>query len=316
MRSILPQKEPCGVKAASNPAIAGRRPRQGFEGILNGVCRQWALRLRKLPLQTGRSFPAEPALPWRNGGPSIESATPRLTYLKGKPVSDWTILCDFDGTIALDDTTDTVLERFARPGWEVLEADWRAGRINSHDCMAGQVGLLDVGRTELDAHLAERAIDPAFAAFVKATHCAGVHIEVLSDGLDYSIRTILARYGLDWLPVTANRLESAGEREWRLAFPNASAICRVASGTCKCVRADKAQAARKHVLLIGDGASDFCVAGAADFVFAKGKLIAHCRAQDIPHVPIDGFADALNLLPDLLAGRLTAAPTLARAALA
>jgi 2-hydroxy-3-keto-5-methylthiopentenyl-1-phosphate phosphatase len=234
--------------------------------------------------------------------------TSRLAYFKGKPVADWTILCDFDGTIALDDTTDTLLEKFARPGWQVLETAWREGRIGSHDCMAGQVALLDMDRAELDAHLAECTIDPAFAAFVKAAHGAGAHIEVLSDGLDYAIRSILGRNGLDWLPITSNRLESAGSRKWRLTFPNASATCRVASGTCKCARADWAQAARKQVLLIGDGGSDFCVAGAADFVFAKGKLIAHCLAQDIPHVAIQGFADAFRLLPDLIAGKLIASP--------
>src|SRR5206468_7343767 len=65
------------------------------------------------------------------------------------------------------------------------------------------------------------------------------------------------------LPVTSNRLEPAGPRGWRLAFPNASALCRVASGTCKCARAGHAQSARKRVLLVGDGASDFCVAAAA-----------------------------------------------------
>ena len=223
-------------------------------------------------------------------------------------MSDWTILCDFDGTVALDDTTDTLLERFARPGWETLESDWRAGRIGSHDCMAGQVALLDMSRPELDAHLRERAIDPAFAAFVKAAHARGVHIEILSDGLDYAIRTILGREGLDWLPITSNRLEPDGERGWRLGFPNASALCRVASGTCKCARAGKAQAARKRVLLIGDGASDFCVAESADFVFAKGKLTGHCRTRQLPHAAIDGFADALNLLPALLAGELAASP--------
>jgi 2,3-diketo-5-methylthio-1-phosphopentane phosphatase len=224
------------------------------------------------------------------------------------PVADWTILCDFDGTIAVDDTTDTLLERFALPGWEVLETDWREGRIGSHDCMAGQIALLDMDRAELDKHLAGCAIDPAFATFVKAAHGAGVHIEVVSDGLDYAIRSILGRNGLDWLPITSNRLESNGARDWRLAFPNASATCRVASGTCKCARAGRAQAARKQVLLIGDGGSDFCVAGAADFVFAKGKLIAHCLAQDIAHVAIRGFADASRLLPDLIAGNLTARP--------
>jgi 2-hydroxy-3-keto-5-methylthiopentenyl-1-phosphate phosphatase len=227
--------------------------------------------------------------------------------MQEKPVSDWTILCDFDGTVAVDDTTDTLLERFARPGWELLENQWRAGKINSHDCMAGQVALLDMDRAQLDAHLAEREIDPAFGAFVNVVNADGMHVEILSDGLDYAIRTILGRYGLDWLPVTSNALEPVAAREWRLAFPNASATCRVASGTCKCVRAAHAQSLRMRTLLIGDGASDFCVAEAADFVFAKGKLIAHCREKNIAHAPIENFTDVLKLLPALISGQLVAA---------
>jgi 2,3-diketo-5-methylthio-1-phosphopentane phosphatase len=223
-------------------------------------------------------------------------------------VSDWTILCDFDGTVTVEDTTDTLLERFGRDGWEALEDDWRAGKIGSHDCMAGQVALLDMNHDEFDAHLAERALDPQFADFVDTAREYKVPIEILSDGLDYAIHNILRRAGLDSLPVVSNRLQQVGEREWSLEFPNASATCRVASGTCKCARATRAQNTRKRVLLIGDGASDFCVAEAADFVFAKGKLIAHCIAKRIPHAPITSFADALNLLPALLAGKLVAAP--------
>jgi len=228
--------------------------------------------------------------------------------IEGNSVSNWTILCDFDGTIALDDTTDTLLERFGRPGWETLESDWRAGRIGSHDCMAGQVALLDMDRAELDAHLAARAIDPAFADFVRAVQAGGLHLEILSDGLDYAIHAILGRHGLDWLPVTSNRLDAHGERSWRLEFPHASATCRVASGTCKCARAGGARSGRKNVLLIGDGASDFCVAEASDFVFAKGKLIGHCRERGIAHAEINGFGDALRLLPLLVSGQLAIAP--------
>lgn len=223
-------------------------------------------------------------------------------------MSDWTILCDFDGTVTVEDTTDTLLERFGRQGWEVLEDDWRAGRINSHDCMAGQVALLDMNHDEFDVHLAERALDPQFADFIDAAKARKVPIEILSDGLDYAIHNILRRAGLDSLPVVSNRLQQVGEREWSLEFPNASATCRVASGTCKCERASRAQNSRRRVLLIGDGASDFCVAETADFVFAKGKLIAHCIAKRIPHAAIGGFADALVLLPALLEGKLVAAP--------
>ncbi|MBS0583375.1 MAG: MtnX-like HAD-IB family phosphatase [Proteobacteria bacterium] len=221
-------------------------------------------------------------------------------------MSDWTLLCDFDGTISVEDTTDTLLERFGKPGWEKLEDEWKAGRIGSRECMAGQVALLDMSRAELDKHLTERAIDPGFAAFVAYAKAHGMPIEILSDGLDYAIHFILQHYDFDYLHVTANRLEQIGDRRWRLGFPNSSATCRANSGTCKCTVNAKAQGSRSRVLMIGDGASDFCVAESADFVFAKGKLIDYCRAKNIAHAPIKDFAEALALLPALASGKLAA----------
>ncbi|BAV95700.1 phosphoserine phosphatase [Lysobacter enzymogenes] len=215
----------------------------------------------------------------------------------------WNILCDFDGTIALQDVTDAVLVRYARPGWELIEAAWKAGRITSRECMGQQVALLDAGRDELDALLDGIRIDPAFPEFVRAAHAAGCRLTVVSDGLDYAIERILARHGLGPLPVIANRLVADGERGWRLDFPHSRQDCRVGSGTCKCAVAAAAPP-RLRNLLIGDGQSDFCVAGRADYVFAKAKLIEHCRQQRIAHAPIGGFLEALALLPSLLDGLL------------
>ena len=230
-------------------------------------------------------------------------------------MSDWTLLCDFDGTISVEDTTDTLLERFGKPGWEELEDDWKAGRIGSRECMAGQVALLDMSRDELDKHLTERAIDSGFAAFVAYAKQHGMPIEILSDGLDYAIHFILKHYEFDYLPVTANRLEEVAGREWRLGFPNASPMCRAKSGTCKCTAAARVQGPQGRVLMVGDGASDYCVAEAADFVFAKGKLIDYCLEKNIPHAPIKNFADALALLPALVSGKLVAAVRTAAAPL-
>src|SRR5690242_13936818 len=168
--------------------------------------------------------------------------------------------------------------------------------------MAQQVGLLDASDADLDAHLDNMMIDRAFPAFVAATREAGVPLTVLSDGLDYAIRRVLGQHGLDDLPIIANSLEAVGESGWRLDFPHGRPNCR--SGNCKCASAGDAHAERKRVLLIGDGTSDFCVAGEADLVFAKHRLIEHCRSAGIPYVPITGFADALELLPTLLAGEL------------
>ena len=219
-------------------------------------------------------------------------------------MSHWTILCDFDGTVSVEDITDSLLERFARPGWQTIEQAWRRGEIGSHDCMAEQVALLDASREEIDAHLDTMMIDRAFPAFVDRVEHAGIPLSIVSDGLDYAIHRILDAHGLGRVPIVANRLEAAGPRGWRLDFPFGSAGCR--SGNCKCACAARARDGDRRVLLIGDGASDFCVAAEADLVFAKHRLIEHCRSAGIPYVPVTGFADALDLLPTLIAGELAA----------
>ena len=212
------------------------------------------------------------------------------------------ILCDFDGTIAVEDVIDSLLDRFGRPGWEVLERDWRAGLIGSAVCMAGQVALLDMSRDELEDHLGGLRIDHGFAAFVRATIDLAIPMEIVSDGLDHAIHAILAGHGIDGLPASANHLRQSGPRRWELTSPFSVAGCR--SGTCKCARVEAARQRGGKTLLIGDGASDFCAADRVDFVFAKNRLIEHCRAAGIPYAPIASFDEALALLPDLLDGRL------------
>lgn len=222
-----------------------------------------------------------------------------MALRRDSPLSGWSILCDFDGTIALDDVVDSLLERYGLAGWERLEQRWRDGQIGSLECMRGQVELLDVGLEELHAYVDSVAIDPAFPEFVARARTLAMPLRVVSDGLDYVIRRILTRYGLGELPVVANELLPADvPGRWRLNSPFAAEGCR--SGTCKCALVQPTRAERIDLsLLIGDGASDFCVAAKADFVFAKSKLIEYCRVERIPHQPIAGFADAIKLLSTL-----------------
>jgi 2,3-diketo-5-methylthio-1-phosphopentane phosphatase len=205
------------------------------------------------------------------------------------------VLCDFDGTVSLEDVTDSLLLRFGRPGWDALEADWREGRIGSLECMAGQVALLDCSPDEFEEHLAGLEIDPDFAAFAAAVERLGWTMTILSDGLDHAITSILARHRLGHLNIVANHLENIGPREWKLAFPNARPGC--SSGTCKC---SFARGEGPRVLLIGDGASDFCVASEADLTFARKRLLDHCLDLGLPHRPVANFKQALALLPSLL----------------
>ena len=221
--------------------------------------------------------------------------------LKQTHSSDWMVQCDFDGTISIDDVTDTLLQRFGRPGWQALEDAWEAGEIGSRECMKGQIALLDMSAAELDAHLDQLTIDTHFAAFVAAAHSRSMPVQVVSDGIDYAIRRILGAHGLGSLPVLANHLVQTGERSWHLQSPHASAACLRASGNCKCERLAEQQAVYGKVLFVGDGSSDFCVSGRADFVLAKARLITYCQNQGIAHAPFDGFAEAMVLIEEVTA---------------
>lgn len=212
----------------------------------------------------------------------------------------WQIACDFDGTIAVEDVTDSVLDKFAHPTWQEIEADWKAGRIGSRECMARQVDLLRCDPVELDRHLDGIAIDPAFPSFVAFCRRQHLPLRVLSDGLDYAIRRILQRHGLGDLPILANRLEPLAGGRYRLGFPNAADDCAASSGTCKCAAIRTGAVAPRRTLLIGDGASDFCAAASADLVFAKDRLLDHCEEWGLPHVAFADFADARRLLAALI----------------
>ncbi|CAM3975721.1 HAD superfamily phosphoserine phosphatase-like hydrolase/2,3-diketo-5-methylthio-1-phosphopentane phosphatase [Paracidovorax anthurii] len=239
-------------------------------------------------------FPSSSSTPARR---HAIAATP--VVLHREPSPGWMVQCDFDGTISTEDVTDSLLQRFGRPGWEALEEAWERGEIGSRECMKGQVALLDMDRAELDAHLATIAVDPHFGAFVRAAQALGMPVQVVSDGIDYAIRAVLARHGLDGLPVIANRLVQAGPRQWRLESPWASAACARASGNCKCERLAEQRTLHGRVLFVGDSTSDFCVSGRADFVLAKYKLIGHCVSHGIAHAPFTDFSQALQWLPTL-----------------
>ncbi|MGO3742031.1 MtnX-like HAD-IB family phosphatase [Kerstersia sp.] len=211
----------------------------------------------------------------------------------------WVIQCDFDGTISRRDVIDSLLLRYGKDGWRALEEAWERGEIGSRECMQQQVALLDMSREELHASLAEIALDPGFAPFAAAARAAGIPVQIISDGLDYAIQVLLGREGLQDLPIFANHLLEAGTRGWRLENPWRQPGCD--SGNCKCGHWQAQAAGGARVLYIGDGRSDFCVAGRADFVLAKASLLAHCRQQRLPHAAFEDFHEALALLPGILA---------------
>jgi len=206
------------------------------------------------------------------------------------------VLCDFDGTISVLDSTDHVLARLGRPGWEALEADWLRGRITAAECMRGQIALVGGSDRELEAVLDEIGIDPGFAGFADWCAANAIPLGVVSDGVDGFIRRILARHGLEHLPVVSNRLAGrAGAR--RLEQPYRRPAC--GSGVCKCAVA-QGDSRPVRLVYVGDGRSDFCVSAQADILFAKGDLAAQARGRGQAHHVFRTFHDVATTLDALV----------------
>ena len=207
------------------------------------------------------------------------------------------IVCDFDGTISVTDVVDDLLDKFATPEWQVIERNWIEGRINARECLARQTALVRAQKHDLIRFFHSVMIDPAFSAFTEFCTAHHLSLSIVSDGFDLAIQQILTRHGLDPLVIVANHFEQRGNERWEVTFPYRADTCRAGGGVCKCMVAN---GGGKPVILIGDGRSDICLARRADLVLAKGYLTEYCEAHHIPHLPINGFADVILIVQQLL----------------
>jgi 2,3-diketo-5-methylthio-1-phosphopentane phosphatase len=201
-------------------------------------------------------------------------------------------IVDFDGTLSVGDTIDAMLERFADPEWEDVEAEWLSGDITAVQCMQRQIRMVDADHVTLENFFRGIQLDATFLPFYK--HVSQFSkMAVVSDGLDHAVKVAMKNAALPELPVYANKLHFVPDGI-DISYPNLNKACRGGNGTCKCAIAQNlSQQSGGPVVLIGDGKSDACLASEADVVFAKGSLVKHCEQQGIEHYRFQTFADVL-----------------------
>jgi 2,3-diketo-5-methylthio-1-phosphopentane phosphatase len=211
----------------------------------------------------------------------------------------WIVVCDFDGTIAREDTTDVILSECADGGWRDIEGLWESGAIDSRECMRRQVELITQPIEAVDRVIDRLDIDPSFPRFVQ--HCAelAIPIAITSDGIDHVIRRMLARYELDDMVIIANRLTTKEDGVLTLLPGFGSRTEGCGMGVCKCgaIALLREATDATRCLYIGDGRSDYCAAvRSADAVYAKPRLAAYCEAEGVDCTPFESFADVIPAL--------------------
>jgi 2,3-diketo-5-methylthio-1-phosphopentane phosphatase len=208
------------------------------------------------------------------------------------------VFCDFDGTISNRDVGNRFLHHFSGGATDAVVQAWMEGKIDSKECLEKECALARASEEELREFVLSEEIDPHFPELVSLLREKKVPLVVLSDGLDFYINILFAKYGLDNIEFYANRLQF---KDGRLIphFPYYEEGCYFC-GNCKKYHFQRLYPQNKPRIYIGDGLSDKHVAELADILFAKGDLARICDEGGIKYQPFTDLGDVVRVIRGLL----------------
>lgn len=211
-----------------------------------------------------------------------------------------TFFCDFDGTIAQHDVGYNLFHHFSGGRNDTLIPDWKAGRLSTRDCLLQEAAMVHATESEIYSFLGQFELDKGFPHFVEICRANEANLLVVSDGLDFYIKYLLAHNSLGDLPVLTNigRVENS---RLVVEFPYHNLTCR-RCGSCKEERIREYrndQAGETRIIFVGDGYSDACAVKEADVIFAKKELEDYCQTHDIEYYRYKDFFDVARLAVSL-----------------
>jgi 2,3-diketo-5-methylthio-1-phosphopentane phosphatase len=201
------------------------------------------------------------------------------------------VILDFDDTAAVENVARLLLDRFGDGAFSQIQAQYSQGKLAFRDYQESAFRSLPVDVPTLSAYAADAAhLRPGFKEAVEAAKSVAAEISIVSAGIDFYIKPVLDRHGYSDIPVTS--VGTGGYRGQATAiqykYPPLRAGCPTEYAVCKCRVFEAARLAGREVVFAGDGMrSDACAAARASTVFARSRLLDHCRANGIPARPFE-----------------------------
>src|SRR5947199_8033607 len=107
------------------------------------------------------------------------------------------VLCDFDGTIILNDTFQNVLEKFGRGDWRTVDDLYIKGEITLEECLRRQGGMVRASKPKILDELDQvTKFRPGFDNLAEYCKTNRYPLVLVSAGLDFVIKHFLTRENL------------------------------------------------------------------------------------------------------------------------
>jgi 2-hydroxy-3-keto-5-methylthiopentenyl-1-phosphate phosphatase len=204
------------------------------------------------------------------------------------------VQCDFDGTVTEEDISFLILDTFADGNWRQLLAQYREKRISVGCFNTRAFTMIKEDELTLKKFVKERfELRAGFRELIEYCRGKGFRFVIVSNGLDFYIRTILETVGLDDIEVFAARARFCTDGvETRYIGPGGNEL-----------QDDFKEAYIRYFLnkgyriaYVGNGDSDIPSARLAHHVFATGQLLEYYKARNLGCTPFTDLNDVVKEL--------------------
>jgi 2-hydroxy-3-keto-5-methylthiopentenyl-1-phosphate phosphatase len=202
------------------------------------------------------------------------------------------IQSDFDGTITEDDVSFVLLDTFAEGDWRKLFQQYRENKISVGDFNTKAFAMVKASSEEL-LQVARDKVRLREGLHNLVAYCQerGFRLVIVSNGLDFYIKSILEGVGLGNIEIHAARTRfNAGGLEVQYIGPEGNQLNKGFKEAYTKLFLKQGY----QVSYVGNGPSDIFPASLAQHVFARDGLLESCREKKLKCKPFSDLNDVVR----------------------
>ena len=202
------------------------------------------------------------------------------------------IQCDFDGTITDKDASFFILDAFVEGDWRKLLAEYAERKISVGHFNTTAFNMVKASEPALLKTIEGKIkIRPGLQQLIDYCQRQSFKFVIVSNGLDFYIRSILRNIGLENLEVHAAETIFRPEGlEVRYIGPDGIQL----NSDFKEAYTRLFLSQGYRVIYVGNGDSDIYPARLAYHVFAREKLIVRCKETKIKYESFDDLNSVVS----------------------